>query len=341
MSKEKVDKKQNEKSNQNENLNHNIEDFKKYLIDLYQKDNEQFEEIKSACPELFEAMDYSFEAGGKRLRPYLMQEAFYFFGGKKEELFLLYPFMLAIEMIHTFSLTHDDLPSIDNDELRRGKESTWKKYGEALGLLSGDALIFRAMSSISVLQEQVARFLKEENEKGTNVDYFIDLNHRVALAKNIFVDETGIYGMVLGETIDTIGDTCCFNLQELEYMYDCKTSALISASLEIGATMAGASLEDVNEMHFLGKYIGRAFQIQDDILDVISTEKELGKPIGSDERNHKVTWVSLKGMDAAKEEVEILTTQSINVIEKLENENPKKDGTYLKNIILSLVDRKN
>ena len=234
---------------------------------------------------VIEAMNYSFLAGGKRLRPILMLETYRLFGGKSK---VIEPFMAAIEMIHTYSLVHDDLPAMDNDEYRRGKKTTHVVYGEAMAILAGDALLTYAF-------ETAAKALDIEPQ-----------NPGIGKAIRILSAKAGIYGMVGGQTVDVESEnTCDMTKEKLDFIYRLKTSALIEASMMIGAVLAGASK------------VGLAFQIQDDILDVTSTMEVLGKPIGSDEKNHKSTYVTYEGIEKAKQDVADLSEKAIAQMETL------------------------
>ena len=263
---------------------------------------------------LAEAMNYSMRAGGKRLRPILLQEAFLAYGGEGQ---VCEPFRAAIEMIHTHSLIHDDLPAIDNDDLRRGKPTTHKVYGEALGILSGDALLNYAYETA------VQAF-----SMGGDVN-------RTAKALEILTKKTGIYGMLGGQSVDVMNDGKPLDAALLDYIYEHKTSRLIEAPLMIGAVLAGASDTDVQTMERVGYLTGIAFQIEDDILDVTSTAAELGKPIHSDEKNHKVTYVTLQGLEGAKKEARRLSDEAVALLDTLPGEH-----TFLTELLKSLTERK-
>ncbi len=236
------------------------------------------------------AMDYSVLAGGKRLRPMLMEETWKLFGGKGEE---IGPFMAAIEMIHTSSLVHDDLPAMDGDEYRRGKKTTWVEYGEGMAILAGDGLMIFAFE--------------------TAAGAFAHTSHpeRVGEAIRILAAKTGIYGMIGGQTVDVELTGRPMSGEQLDFVYRLKTGALLEASMMIGAVLAGARAEQVKAVEQIACDLGVAFQIQDDILDVTSTSEVLGKPVGSDEKNSKNTYVSLYGMEEAKKQVENLSRRAI------------------------------
>lgn len=265
--------------------------------------------------EIFEAMEYSVLAGGKRLRPILMLETSRLFGGKDED---VKHFFSAIEMIHTYSLVHDDLPSMDNDDFRRGKPTTHKKYGEAMGVLAGDALLNYAF------------------ETGLNGVIALSGNLKAVRALKILADKAGIYGMIGGQVVDIKNDGKSIDIETLDYINELKTGALIEASMMIGATLAGATDNEVELIESVASDIGRAFQIQDDILDVTSTKEELGKPVLSDEKNNKTTYCSLLGVEKAGEKVKELTDNAILKLKTLNKENE-----FLYELLYSLVYRNN
>lgn len=240
---------------------------------------------------VIEAMNYSFLAGGKRLRPILMLETYRLFGGRSK---VIEPFMAAIEMIHTYSLVHDDLPAMDNDEYRRGKKTTHVVYGEAMAILAGDALLTYAF-------ETATKALDIEPQ-----------NPGIGKAIRILSAKAGIYGMVGGQTVDVESEnTCDMTREKLDFIYRLKTSALIEASMMIGAVLAGATGNEQKIVEEVASKVGLAFQIQDDILDVTSTMEVLGKPIGSDEKNHKSTYVTYEGIEKAGRDVTDLSEQAI------------------------------
>lgn len=264
---------------------------------------------------LAEAMNYSMKAGGKRLRPVLMSAMYEMLGGKSE---LVEPFMAAIEMIHTHSLIHDDLPAIDNDQYRRGKKTTHVVYGESAAILAGDALLNYAYETAFCAFD-----LTKQPEEML----------RVAKALKILGEKTGISGMLGGQGVDVENDGRPLSKEMLDFIYENKTSALIEASLMIGAVLAGE--ENLTEIQQIGSNIGIAFQIQDDILDVTSSQEELGKPVGSDEKNHKTTYVTLEGIEKAGEEVNRLTEQAVELLYQLPGEKE-----FLKEVFLYLCTRR-
>lgn len=268
------------------------------------KRTEQIENIiKKYLPEeegyqkqVIEAMNYSFLAGGKRLRPMLMLETYRMFGGKSE---VIEPFMAAIEMIHTYSLIHDDLPAMDNDEYRRGRKTTHIVYGEAMAILAGDGLLnFAYETALTALQ----------TEQTPNV----------AKALLVLSQKAGIYGMVGGQTVDVETDkTQSVTRDQLDFIYKLKTSALIEASMLIGAILAGATKSEQKIIEEAASEIGLAFQIQDDILDVTGNQEVLGKPVGSDAKNEKSTYVTYEGLKKAQEDVKRYSKHAVNLLESL------------------------
>lgn len=268
---------------------------------------------------VFEAMNYAVNAGGKRLRPMLMSESARLFGGARDA--LLHPFMAAIEMIHTYSLIHDDLPALDNDEYRRGRKTVHVVFGEAMAILAGDGLLNFAF-------ETAAKAISEASPEELP---------RVAQAIQVLSAKPGIYGMIGGQVVDVEQSGKPLDEATLEFIYRNKTSALIQCSMMIGGILAGAGEDEVKALEAAADAIGIAFQIQDDILDVTSTLEELGKLTGSDEKNEKTTYVTLKGMDAAKEQVEALSMKAIEILEALDIDNA---NPFLKSLILWLIHRK-
>lgn len=253
-------------------------------------------------------------AGGKRLRPMLMWESYRLFGGEGAA---IEPFMAAIEMIHTYSLVHDDLPAMDNDEYRRGRKTTHIVYGEDMGILAGDALLNYAF-------ETACRAFEEESEHAL----------RIGKALKILADKAGIYGMIGGQVVDVQESGKAVSGEVLDFIYRLKTSALIEASMMAGAVLAGAEEGQVSRMEQIAGKIGLAFQIQDDILDVIGDSKELGKATGSDAQNHKQTYVTLHGLEESGREVERLTGEAVAILDSFSGEHE-----FLKELLLHLVHR--
>ena len=261
-----------------------------------------------------QAMNYSMCAGGKRLRPILLLETLRLFGGDEK---LAEPFMAGIEMIHTHSLIHDDLPAIDNDDYRRGRLTTHKVYGEAMGVLSGVTLLNYAY-------ETMFRAFELTDDKD-----------RVIRAVRIMAEKTGIYGMLGGQSVDVENDGKPLEKDLLDYIYEHKTSALIEASMMAGAVLAGADEEQTSMIEQAASDIGLAFQIQDDILDVTSDMETLGKPIGSDEKNHKTTYVTIRGLAQAQKDVEKISERALEGVASLSEEN-----VFLNELIRYLIHRK-
>lgn len=270
---------------------------------------------------IMEAMNYSILAGGKRLRPMLMSETYRLFGGKSK---VIEPFMAAMEMIHTHSLIHDDLPALDNDEYRRGRKTTHAVYGEPAAILAGDALLNYAYETAFRAFDLLDESDMEEWK-------------RVAKALSILGKKTGIDGMLGGQSVDVENDKKEQELDRemLDYIYENKTSALIECAMTIGATLAGAREEEIQKIETLAGKIGIAFQIQDDILDVTGTMEELGKAVGSDEKNHKTTYVTLEGIKKAGEDVKELTKEALNLLMELPGEQE-----FLRELLLSLCTRR-
>ena len=264
-----------------------------------------------------QAMNYSMLAGGKRLRPMLMQETFRLFGGSGK---LVKPFMAGMEMIHTHSLIHDDLPALDNDDYRRGRLTTHKVYGEAMGILSGVALLNYAYETM------LQAFAMAEN---------LQQKEAVIDALQVMAEKTGIHGMLGGQSVDVENDGKALEKDMLDYIYENKTAALIEASMMTGAILAGADAEQVSVIEKAAKRIGLAFQIQDDILDVTSTDEELGKPVHSDEKNHKVTYVTLFGTEKAAAQVAGLSAEAVELLESL-----NKNNEFLYLLVEKLVNRR-
>lgn len=265
---------------------------------------------------IFEAMNYSVRAGGKRLRPILMEETYHMFGGSSA---VIEPFMAAIEMIHTYSLVHDDLPAMDNDEYRRGKKTTHAVYGEAMGILAGDALL-------NLAYETAAKAFDMEVADA-----------RVARAFTVLAKKAGVYGMVGGQVVDVESeksDDCPITREKLDFIYRLKTGALIESSMMIGAILAGASSDEISRVEQIAAKLGLAFQIQDDVLDVTSSLEVLGKPVGSDEKNNKATYVTFEGLDKAVSDVERISKEAEKLLDDL-----GYDDAFLKGLFEYLIHR--
>lgn len=262
---------------------------------------------------LLQAMNYSMQAGGKRLRPLLMQETYRLFGGTGR---IVEPFMAAMEMIHTHSLIHDDLPAMDNDEYRRGRKTTHIVYGEAMAILAGDGLL-------NLAYETASRAFEMEPE-----------NPAVEKAMAVLARKTGITGMIGGQSVDVEQSGKDLSRGQLDFIYRLKTSALIEGSMMVGAILAGASADEAAQIEQVASDVGLAFQIRDDILDVTSTSQVLGKPINSDEKNHKTTYVTMEGLKKAEKDVKEISGRAIDVLDQLGRKNE-----FLRNLILELVIR--
>ena len=263
---------------------------------------------------VLEAMNYSVSAGGKPLRPMLMLETYRMFGGKSK---VIEPFMAAIEMIHTYSLIHDDLPAMDNDEYRRGRKTTHVVYGEAMAILAGDALLNYAFETAA------SAFVLDEG------------NPAIGKAFMILASKAGVYGMIGGQVLDVESEGKEIDADTLKFIHIHKTSALLESAMLIGAVLAGASEQQQRTVELAARELGLAFQIRDDILDVTGNTDELGKPVGSDEKNHKNTYVALEGLEKAKEDVKRYSESAIDRLKSLPVRNE-----FLYELIEELIDRR-
>lgn len=268
---------------------------------------------------VLDAMNYSIKAGGKRLRPLIMSETFRLYG--KTDLELIEPFMAALEMIHTYSLVHDDLPAMDNDEYRRGMKTTHIVYGEDMAILAGDALLNRAYEVAASAFDSC----------GSLNDYKL-----VSRALKVLTNMAGIYGMVGGQVFDVESENLekKNTLEEILFIHKLKTSALLKAAFMCGAILADASDEDIEAFERIGEDVGIAFQIKDDILDVTSTTEMLGKPVGSDEKNGKTTYVNIKGVEESQSDVEMYSNEALELFDNLPYRN-----YFLRELIESLISR--
>jgi len=278
------------------------------ILDYYLPKPEGFQKT------VLKAMNTTVKAGGKRLRPMLMEETYKMFGGKGK---VIEPFMAAIEMIHTYSLIHDDLPALDNDDYRRGQKTCHIVYGEDMAILAGDALLNYAFETAS------AAFALED----------ADLP-KVAEAIRILARKPGIYGMIGGQVADVELQGTALTMEQIMFIHHNKTSALIEACMMIGAVLAGVSQEDVKAMEECGRKIGLAFQIQDDILDITGQQEVIGKPVGSDEKNQKTTYVSIKGLEQARKDVERISLEAVEILRTYDT----SDG-YLTGLAEYLIHR--
>lgn len=260
---------------------------------------------------LFEAMNYSVNVGGKRIRPMLLSETYRMFGGTGSDADV---FAVALELIHTYSLVHDDLPAMDNDRYRRGNLTTHAKYGHAMGVLAGDGLLNYAFELMS---EAVCTG-----------------GAPAAKAMAILARKAGVTGMIAGQVVDVINTGKPLSKELLDYINERKTSALICGALMAGAALAGATDEELHCLEQIGVLVGLAFQIKDDILDVIGDEAKLGKPVHSDEKNEKNTYVTLIGIESAEQRVREYSEKAVELLDSLTCENP-----FLKQLLLSLATR--
>lgn len=269
---------------------------------------------------IYEAINYSILAGGKRIRPILMLETYKLFGGDNSK--LVECFIVAIEMIHTYSLVHDDLPAMDNDLYRRGKKTTHNVYGEAMAILAGDGLLNLAF---------------EKAIDAFNLTSDIKEMKAVANALSVLAGKSGINGMIGGQVCDIElerNKDITATIERLNFIYTLKTSALIESSMMIGAILAGAKDEEVLLMEEIAGNVGLAFQIKDDILDVISTQEILGKPVNSDSKNEKYTYVTGMSLEEAEKEVEKLSNEAIDKLDSLVYKNES-----LRTMIIKLISR--
>lgn len=263
---------------------------------------------------VIEAMNYSILAGGKRLRPLFMKETYEMMGGRGRE---IEPFLAAMEMVHTYSLIHDDLPAMDNDEYRRGRKTTHVMYGEAMAILAGDGLLNLAF-------ETAAKAFRMGDDPA-----------RIGRALALFAGKAGIYGMIGGQTADIEAEEKGNITEELLlFIHENKTAALIQSAMMTGAILAGASDRDVDRLEKIGYNIGVAFQIQDDILDVTGNTETLGKQVGSDKKNNKITYVTIKGLAQAQADQRALSEEAIALLGSFERRN-----LFLEKLVEDLVTR--
>ncbi|MCR5734364.1 MAG: polyprenyl synthetase family protein [Lachnospiraceae bacterium] len=299
------------------NMNEHLKKETEYCEQVLQK--YAVLEVSGRQKTVIDAMNYSILAGGKRLRPVFMKASHDLFCGNSP---CLEPFMAAIEMIHTYSLVHDDLPAMDNDMYRRGRKTTHAVYGEDMAILTGDALLNRAYE---VSLSGIEKCGDEKDQK------------RALRALSVLSTKAGIYGMVGGQVYDVEAEDKAIMLDgdDIEFIFRLKTAALIEAPFMIGAILAGADEKDIKAMEDVGTKVGIAFQIQDDILDVIGDEKELGKPVGSDKKNNKRTYVDIHGLDQSKKDCEAYSSEAVKILREI-----KGDTEFLEELILSLTDRR-
>ncbi|MCD8129918.1 MAG: polyprenyl synthetase family protein [Lachnospiraceae bacterium] len=292
-----------------EELTDKVQDIEELLLRYLPKE-EGFQKT------VLQAMNYSVLGGGKRLRPLLMREVFCHCGGENEA--VLEPFMAALEMIHTYSLVHDDLPAMDNDDYRRGRKTTHVVYGEDMAILAGDGLLNYAFETAM-----------KAFDSASGTEY-----PRVAGSLRVLAARAGVYGMIGGQVCDVESESRqeVISAEKLLFIHEHKTAALIEAAMMIGGILAGAGEETVRGLEKAAYDIGIAFQIQDDILDVTGSEEVLGKPIGSDERNGKQTYVSIYGLQKSAEDVENLSREAIALLNLTED-------SFLYGLITWLIHR--
>ena len=265
---------------------------------------------------IYKAMRYSVFAGGKRLRPILMMNTCKMCGGDVNEVI---PFACALEMIHTYSLIHDDLPAMDNDDLRRGMPTSHIKFGEATAILAGDALLNKAFEVVS-------------QYNGNNPQ-------RAIKAMNMLAVSSGTEGMIGGQIVDMESEGKDITLDELKYLHLNKTGAIIRSACTVGALMGGANDGEIKAVDEFAQNLGVAFQIQDDLLDIYGDEKVLGKPVGSDDRNDKKTYVTVNGVSKSKSDIIGLTNEAYKMLEGLGSDDNER--TFLKAMFGYLISRDN
>ncbi len=288
------------------NLEHLVSTINNYLKESLPKESPYF-------GKLYEAMNYSLDAGGKRIRPLLMLLVYEALGGKED----ISRYLCAIEMIHTYSLIHDDLPAMDDDDLRRGRPTNHKVFGEALAILAGDGL-----------QSYAFEYMLEDALR------YEDMNR--VRAAYVLANASGIFGMIAGQVLDIESENKRIDKDTLDILQLNKTGALICAATKMGAILAGASNKEINLFEAYGKYLGKAFQIIDDLLDKTSTVEELGKPINSDEKNHKNTYLCFYSEKECYEIAGELTNKAIKALEGINAET-----FLLKNLAKDLINRRN
>ena len=270
---------------------------------------------KNKCLEerLNKSMEYSLMAGGKRLRPILVIATYELF---KKDIEKCFPYSVAIEMVHTFSLIHDDLPGIDNDDLRRGKPTNHKKFDEATAILAGDALL---NNSYMIISEDIKKSSNEEIQNKLRI--FNEFSY-------------AIDRMIAGEYVDTEFEGKKIEKEELEYIHKNKTGALIKLPVRMGAILANASEEEIEELSNYADKIGLAFQIKDDILSEVGDEKILGKPVGNDKELEKCTYVSKYGLEGAQNILNEITNEAMKILDKY-----GEKAKFLRQLVLYIKNR--
>ncbi|MDW8799578.1 polyprenyl synthetase family protein [Clostridium sp. A1-XYC3] len=270
-----------------------------------------FEEKGSYNKKLYESMAYSINAGGKRIRPLLFMLTYMLY---KEDYREVLPISGAIEMIHTYSLIHDDLPCMDNDDLRRGRPTNHKVFGDAIAVLSGDGLLNEAMNIMFM--------------------YCLDKGRREIDMCRIISESAGVEGMIGGQVVDILSENTKISVDQLYYMHSKKTGALIKASILAGAILGGASKRELKDLDYFGQKLGLAFQIKDDILDIVGETEILGKKAKSDIDNNKTTFITVYGLNKCIEMCNSLTGECLEVLDKLSG-----DTVKLKDLTLFLLNR--
>lgn len=290
---------------------------------------------------LFEAMNYSIFAGGKRIRPviisivYNMYEGFIYNEDEKIARYeIMEAFMAAIEQIHTYSLVHDDLPAMDNDMYRRGMLTTHAKYGEAQAILAGDSLLNYAFETIAGQIEESTKRLEEENPEAALKVYRDSIK-----ALRILAEKSGSRGMAGGQAVDVKKSGVLSGEKELDFVYRLKTGALIEAAFMIGAVTAGVTNNDIEMLRAAAACLGMSFQIQDDILDVEGDESVTGKPLHSDEKNEKTTYVTLFGVQSSKFMADEYSKECIQLLKELKVYDEAQKESLIE-LVISLMDRK-
>lgn len=288
------------------NLDKLKDEIDKWLNDYFTVENRYNKRI-------YEAMAYSINVGGKRIRPILMILTYFMYNENYNDIMEIAG---AIEMIHTYSLIHDDLPCMDDDCLRRGKPTNHKVYGEAIAVLAGDGLLNEAM----------------------NIMFKYSLKHGLSSVRacSIISESSGVEGMIGGQVVDILAENREITIDELNYMHEKKTGALIKASIIAGATLSDAPEEDIKILERYGEKLGLAFQIKDDILDVIGDEETMGKSAKKDESENKSTYVSIFGVDECNNKCEKLTEECIVLLDSI-----SRDTSKLKQLTKFLLNREN
>ena len=289
-----------------------------YVVEKFLPVSTELSEEDRHAEEVMNAMRYSLMAGGKRLRPLILAQTCKMYGGRSE---LAEPFMAALEMIHTYSLIHDDLPAMDNDDYRRGRKTNHIVFGEGMAILAGDGLLNLAYETALQAFEEV----QGKMESGNLIE-----------AMRVLTRNAGVYGMVGGQCADLMAERDPGSVDEdgLMYIHIHKTACMIESAFQIGAIVAGAPTEDVLLLGKIARNIGVAFQIQDDILDVIGDSAAMGKKTGSDEKDGKVTYVTMFGLEEAQREQERLTKEALEWFDSLMEPND-----FLRELIGRLVGR--